>query len=325
VIATDKDFASLRASHADAQKEAFATAPLAFTLPEGRFTTWDTNGIGTLRHTTTISSPSGTVTAYPTLIDHDDHVRVAAVANADEQDTNHWDGTLRLLTLAQGAGAKQVDRLLTNRQRLALSTSFWESVAAFTDDCVRSAVQESMRRFFAGHTADSVWSADEFNSLQSYVRLAFPAALDEVVKRGVMMAQSYAAIDQELQRVRQLTDVVADVEAHRDRLVYPGCLAAVSAVHHGDLGRYLVGIERRLERVTDKTTQDRNAMVQCRVVEVDFDRAVDRFGMNPDLEAAGWMLEELRLSLFAQTVGVKGKVSEKRIRTLIAAGSKERA
>ena len=43
--------------------------------------------------------------------------------------------------------------------------------------------------------------------------------------------------------------------------------------------------------------------------------------MNHNLEAAGWMIEEFRLSLFAQTVGVKGKVSEKRIRTLIAAGS----
>ena len=86
--------------------------------------------------------------------------------------------------------------------------------------------------------------------------------------------------------------------------------------------RYLVGIERRLERVGDKTTQDRNAMLQCRVVEIEFDRAVAAFDMSPELEEAGWMLEEFRLSLFAQTVGVKGKVSEKRIRTLIAAGSK---
>ena len=136
-----------------------------------------------------------------------------------------------------------------------------------------------------------------------------------------MIAQSYAAIDCDIERVRVLSDVVADVRSHRDRLVYPGCLAAVSAVRHGDLVRYLVGIERRLERVGDKSTQDRNAMAQCRAIEAEFDRAVGRFGMNHDLEEAGWMIEEFRLSLFAQTVGVKGKVSEKRIQTLIAAGS----
>ena len=322
IIAQDKDFGALRARHADVQKEAFASAPLAFTLPKGRFTTWDPTGIGTLRHTTTISSPSGIVQAFPTLVDGGDHVRVEVVADVDEQDASHWKGTLRLLLLGQGSGLKQVDRLLTNRERLALSTSFWGSVDAFSQDCVRSSMQESMRKFFAGFTADSVWSHTEFAELQSSARTTFPVVLDAVVRRGVMMAQSFAAIDAELERVRLLGDVVADVRAHRDRLVYPGCLAAVSAQHHGDLVRYLVGIERRLERVGDKPTQDRNAMLQCRVVEVDFDRAVARFGMNPALEEAGWMLEEFRLSLFAQTVGVKGKTSEKRIRTLIAAGSK---
>ena len=322
VIAEDKDFNTLRSRHAHAQKEAFATAPLAFALPEGRFTTWDPAGIGTLRHTTTIASPSGTVLAFPTLVDRGDHVRVEAMATVEDQDSNHWNGTLRLLLLNLGSGVKQVDRLLTNRQRLALSTSFWGSVNAFADDCVRSSMQEAMRKFFVGHSADSVWTSDDYAELQSSARIAFPTTLDEAVRRGVMLAQSFAAVDQELERVRLLADVVADVRAHRDRLVYPGCLAAVSAVHHGDLVRYLVGIERRLERVGDKPAQDRNAMLQCRVVEIEFDRAVAQHGMNPPLEQAGWMLEEFRLSLFAQTVGVKGKVSEKRIRSLIAEGSK---
>ena len=321
VIAQDKDFVALRRQHTSAQKEAFATAPLAFTLPKGQFTTWDNDGIGTLRHTTTITSPSGTVVAYPTLVDGTDHVRVQAVTTQDEQDQSHWSGTLRLVMFALGAGSKQVDRLLTNRQRLTLATSFWGSVNAFADDCVRSGAQEGMRRFFSAHTADSVWSADEFSRLHRSAKATFPDVLDEVVRRGVIMAQSYAAIDVEIERIRALTDVVADVRNHRDRLVYRGCLAAVSAEHHGDLVRYLVGIERRLERVGEKTGQDRSAMLQCRTVEAEFDRAVARFGMNHNLEAAGWMIEEFRLSLFAQTVGVKGKVSEKRIRTLIAAGS----
>ena len=332
VIAQDKDFLALREQHAVAQREAFATAPLAFTLPKGRFTAWESDGdrandsdrakgIGTLRHTTTITSPSGTVVAYPTLVDGVDHVRVEAVTTVDEQDQSHWNGTLRLVLFGLAAGPKQVDRLLSNRQRLTLATSFWGSVNGFADDCIRATAQECMRRFFSTHTADSVWSAEEFAKLLAHVKASFPALLEEVVRRGVMLAQSYAAIDIEIERVRGLTDVVADVRNHRDRLVYPGCLAAVSAQHHGDLVRYLVGIERRLERVSDKTTQDRNAMVQCRTIEAEFDRAVTRFGMNHDLEEAGWMIEEFRLSLFAQTVGVKGKVSEKRIRTLIAAGS----
>ena len=76
----------------------------------------------------------------------------------------------------------------------------------------------------------------------------------------------------------------------------------------------LEGIEALPERVT----RDRELMMRCRALEAAWDRAVERRGLTSDLEDGVWMLQELRISLFAQSLGTKGTISEKRIRALLA-------
>jgi ATP-dependent helicase HrpA len=58
-------------------------------------------------------------------------------------------------------------------------------------------------------------------------------------------------------------------------------------------------------------------MSTCSSLERDFDDYAERLPPSTELEELNWQLEEFRLATFAQQVGVKGKVSEKRIRTAL--------
>jgi ATP-dependent helicase HrpA len=106
---------------------------------------------------------------------------------------------------------------------------------------------------------------------------------------------------------------VADVEEQVDRLIYPGFLAGVGAGRLADVHRYLQAIERRLERLPENGERDRQMMAAVRKLEAEHDRLREAQPDSASLLEVAWMLQELRVSLFAQALGTRGKVSEKRI------------
>ena len=103
------------------------------------------------------------------------------------------------------------------------------------------------------------------------------------------------------------------------RLVYPNHLSGVGAERLADIARYLKGIEVRLAKLSDRVVQDSQLMVKVRSLEADFEHYVDQLGMTPALVELNWQLEEFRIATFAQQVGTKEKVSEKKIRAALRA------
>jgi ATP-dependent helicase HrpA len=90
-----------------------------------------------------------------------------------------------------------------------------------------------------------------------------------------------------------------------------------------DLLRYLRALQRRLDALPADAARDRDrtGVVQRLAQEVDAAVAAlppERRG-DDDVRAVRWMLEELRVSLFAQTLGTAGPVSEQRVRRALAA------
>jgi ATP-dependent helicase HrpA len=85
--------------------------------------------------------------------------------------------------------------------------------------------------------------------------------------------------------------------------------------------RYLEAVQRRLEKLAGDAARDRDRLVQVQRLEAELARAVDALPpeRRHEAEDVRWMLEELRVSLFAQALGTNGPVSEPRIRKAIAA------
>nr|BFE81708.1 hypothetical protein GCM10020093_043090 [Planobispora longispora] len=109
-----------------------------------------------------------------------------------------------------------------------------------------------------------------------------------------------------------------DIREQLANLVYPGFVTATGHSRLPDLTRYLKAAERRLEKLPDDPYRDEERMRQVHDIEDDYHDLLDKLPParrdDEDLKKIRWMIEELRVSYFAQTLGTPYPVSDKRIR-----------
>ncbi len=100
-------------------------------------------------------------------------------------------------------------------------------------------------------------------------------------------------------------------------LVYPGFVSGVGAQRLADLARYLQAITRRLEKMPESPGRDAERMAAVHRVSEDYASVLAELPpsrrQTAATQAVRWMIEEFRVSLFAQTLGTRGSVSEQRI------------
>jgi ATP-dependent helicase HrpA len=105
-----------------------------------------------------------------------------------------------------------------------------------------------------------------------------------------------------------------DVRSQMDDLVYPGLLADLEPGRLSHYPRYLRGIEERLEQLEQDPNRDRQRLAQIQPWWDRYIAALEQGALYDELlDAFRWLLEEYRVSLFAQRLGTDGKVSEKRL------------
>jgi ATP-dependent helicase HrpA len=118
-----------------------------------------------------------------------------------------------------------------------------------------------------------------------------------------------------------LQPAVRDVAAQLRRLIGPGFATATGARRLADVERYVRAAARRLERLPDGVAADLDRMRAVHDLEADHRRRLDAWPPGRPLPAAladvPWLLEELRVSHFAQGLGTQGRVSSKRIRRVL--------
>jgi len=216
------------------------------------------------------------------------------------------------------SGVRAVASRLPVNAKLAMSRSPYPSAAALLDDCAACAADQVIDE--AGGPA---WDADGFARLLEAARsrlAVHAAAVVGVVAR--VLAQAHEA-ESGLDRAASpaLAPAVADMRAQLSALVYPGFVAATGSRRLPDLVRYLRAISRRLEKAPSDPGRDADRMTVVHRVTDAYRRATG------DLAATGrggvgaaavrWMIEELRVSLFAQTLGTPVPVSERRIQAAL--------
>ena len=110
---------------------------------------------------------------------------------------------------------------------------------------------------------------------------------------------------------------LADIRAQLGGLVYPGFVATTGAARLPDLLRYLKAIEQRLDRLPGNPHRDRQSMATVQEIQREYRELFDRLrGGGPrvaELTRIRWMIEELRVSYFAQGLGTPYPVSDVRI------------
>jgi ATP-dependent helicase HrpA len=307
-LGSGKDLAALQERLRPAAREAIEAAGADLARTGAR--TWD---FGTLPHTVTQQRAGYPVTAYPALVDEGASVGVRLFESPAEQQDAMWRGTrlLLVLTAGPGAGATLPSRL-SNEEKLALR-HHQGPVSRLIADCQTAAVDDLLRK--AGGPA---WDEAGFARLRDTVRAGLPDALLATVRTAVRILVATREVERSLAGLVDpaLVPSLVDIREQLAGLVYPGFVTGAGR-HLADLPRYLRAVAYRLEKLPGNPHRDAEQVRRLAEIRREYQSLRDQLTpghpAGPELEEVRWMLEELRVSWFAQSVGTAYPVSDKRI------------
>ncbi|HSA49960.1 MAG TPA: ATP-dependent RNA helicase HrpA [Yinghuangia sp.] len=309
-LAEGKDLAELKLRLKSRSQATLSRA--ADTVERGGLTAW--GDLGTLRRTFESTRDGHPVKGYPALVDEGSSVAVRVFETEAEQQAAMWQGTRRLLILGVNSPVKSISGRLPNRAKLALSHNPHNDTADMFDDCVRCAVDKILSD--AGGPA---WDAEGFAKLLDKVRAELPATTEDTVVKVERILTVHHALEVKLKGTTSLALVPAltDIRSQLAALVHRGFITETGWRRLPDVLRYLRGIERRLAKLPGDPHGDRHRMLKVADLEEAYAR---RLAAQPagrpvpdELRQVRWMLEELRVSYFAQSLGTPYPVSDKRI------------
>jgi ATP-dependent helicase HrpA len=281
-------------------------------LERSGLTSWE---VGSLPREVTLRGTGQAVRAYPALVDEGSSVGVKVLETPGAQAASMWAGTRRLLLLSTPSVSKYVHDRLSNADRLALSAAPHGSLAAVIDDAMVAAADALMRE--AGGPA---WDEESFGRLRGHVAGALAARTAAVVSSVVGILDAAREVSRLLEPLTAvpLQPARADVRQQLARLVHPGFIAQAGVDRVGDVERYLRAAARRLERLPDAVAVDRDRMSTVHELERAYRERLAAVPGSAALREVPWMLEELRVSQFAQSLGTRGPISAKRVRRALA-------
>ncbi len=256
----------------------------------------------------------GTVVAYPALADAGDSVDVRLFETEAAARAAMWAGTRRLILLGAPSPVKSIADRLSTQAKLALSHNPHGGVAAMFADCVSCAAD-----FLIAEAGGPARDREGFDRLSAAVRSRLHEVTAEVVTHVESALRVAHAVESRLGdlKAEAVQPAVADLRAQLSGLIYPGFVTATGYSRLPQLTRYLRGIERRLDKLPENPGRDAANMAVARRAEQAYRQAVADLPparrTGPQVTEVRWMLEELRVSLFAQTLGTLGPVSETRV------------
>jgi ATP-dependent helicase HrpA len=304
-IVQGKNLGVLKRELADRVRESLASG--ADGITRDGLTTWD---LAELPRQVSLVRAGQQVTAYPALVDQGTSVAIRLFDNPAEQQREMARGTRRLVLMTVPSPVKQVVRRLDNAAKLALSANPHGSVPGVLEDCLNCATD-----YLIGQAGGPAWTADAFKTLCDKVRADLHDTLYDVLKRTRGVLTVHATLDAELARMtgKVFAESVQDMRTQRERLVFNGFVTATGYPRLSDVERYLTAILRRLEKLPERPTRDADWTYAVQGVWEAYEEARSQRADRAKLDEVRWMIEELRVSYFAQTLKTAYPVSEKRI------------
>lgn len=254
------------------------------------------------------------VKAYPALVDEKNSVGIRVFETEFEQQQAMWGGVRRLLLLNIPSPIKYLHEKLPNKSKLGLYFNPYGKVLELIDDCIACGIDQLIATY-----GGAVWNEEQFESLKEYARAELNDVVVNIAKQVEQILTAVFAINKRLKgRVDfSMALALSDVKAQMSGLVFKGFVTEQGWKRLPDILRYLNGIERRLEKLAIDPNRDRAQMSKVEHVQTLWQQWMSKLTplqkQLPEVQEVRWMIEELRISLFAQQLGTPYPISDKRI------------
>ncbi|KQR47570.1 ATP-dependent RNA helicase HrpA [Microbacterium sp. Leaf161] len=336
VAGSNRDLSTLQAELADRARSSVArsiaapprrpgpskgpqpAAAAAASIEQDGLTAWT---FGDLPEVLDTRVAGGVVRGYPAIVDQGKTVSVRVESTADAASAATRAGVRRLVLLGVPSPSSYVQQHLTSQEKLALAASPYQSAAALIEDCRAAVVHSAIDRlapwgivrtqaeFERVRDAVSASLVDELFACVSLVARILTKARD--VERGIKSQNSLA-----------LLGPLNDIRTQLSGLLHPGFVSAAGIDRLAHFPRYLDGMLDRLKTLANEPGKDRTRMSEFERMAKVFEDAGGTIPLEPGAPAAlvetRWLLEEYRVSVFAQRLGTAQPVSPQRIMKVLA-------
>ena len=315
------DLAELQAKFAEHSREAVAVVAEQAHSPLERddLQTWDFDELPEVIETT---HGKNLVRAFPMLVlGSAGTVSIRLASTESDRLSHHAAAVIALVKSVIPSPASYVEQHLTQNERLAIATLPYGNLAAVVDDVIAALIDRELRLIAP---TGLILKRAQFEAVRDaaqklVVDEAF-AAMTTIAKIAVAAREASKAIAQV--KAFEFLSVLTAEREHIEQLLQKNFIRSAGLSHLPRLEIYLLAIKQRVEKLVENPMRDAQA-------QVEFDRAFALYafagGTLPIDERAPerlrqvrWLLEELRVSLFAQQLGAAEKVSVERIKKALA-------
>ena len=258
------------------------------------------------------------VKAFPAIVDEKDAVGIKLFETEFEQAVAMQQGLRRLLLLNVPSPIKYLHEKLPNKAKLVLYFTPFGRVLDLIDDCIACAVDKLVADF-----GGFVWNEEGFDKLRDFVRENVNEVTVDIAQKVEQILTLTHQLNQRLKGKMDFTMAFAlsDMKSQISGLIYQGFVQKSGYVRLPDLLRYLQAIDKRMDKLVQDVNRDRAAMLRVEQVQQAYQQLLAKLPkskpISDEVAEIRYMIEELRVSLFAQQLGTKYQVSDKRVLNII--------
>ena len=262
------------------------------------------------------------VKAYPALVDEGKATSIKLFDAKEKADEAHLKGLRRLVLLNIPSPIKYLQQKLPNKAKLGLYFNPFGKINELIDDCIAAAIDSILA------SSSNIRDEQSFNDVKETIRGELGDAVVAIALDVEAALSLVSSLNKKLKGKSDFTMIMAqgDIKEQLSKLIFKGFVTSHGAARIKDVIRYLKGIERRLEKLPIDPHQDKLKMLDVEKAEHILKEAIGKARSNKEkqkLEEIRWMIEELRISLFAQNLGTAYPISLKRIQNAIKECSSE--
>lgn len=275
------------------------------------------------------------VRGYPAVVEEQDAkgkpvVALRVLADANAQAREHARGVRRLLLSETALQTGRITSRWNGTQSLTMAASPYRNTDALVADLQLAAVialtSGGSGQYGTQPDVATIRDAEAYAAVRTFVRTHLEDQVHQVVGHVIAALTASRNLDAEIRASNSLAllNTLTDLRDQTAGLIHAGFVSQTPPRRLPHLTRYLRAASYRLEKAQANPNRDAELAWRVHDVEEAYQRARAASAQGPadpvraaDLAEVRWLIEELRVSLFAQQLGTDGPVSEKRIRKLL--------
>lgn len=285
-----------------------ASTPPAVAAPPSasqNITTWS---FGELPELLEIQRGRQTMIGFPALVDRSTHCDLEVFDDPSEAASLHLAGLRRLFAIQLKEQLRYLDKNVPGLQQMGMQFMALGSQEELRDQIIQAGLHRACLQL------PLPTNAAEFNTRRDEGKARLNLLVNEIARLVGQVLSEYHALPKKLQVIKAHAAAQADMQAQLQALIHKRFVADTD---HGQLAhfpRYLKALQVRLDKLRADPARDARLMADWQQAAAPWQRAQKGGARgDPKMQEYRWLLEELRVSLFAQELKTPMPVSAKRL------------